>query len=389
MMLWQRVCRRADPSGLRPSFVAKATNVLAYVPKGRWSNAGATGIGVLNIGGTSITNTLVSTPHVVNSCAANPLTGITVCTADNTDVYLISGTTLTKTLTSGGSGTIFFSGGSCTNCGVAMDAPDNKAVIGLSIGSAGGFQFLDLATSTFEPAFKSPSGLISEDPLIDPSRHLMLSASERGNYEIVNVTTTTSPTFFEKPTGLFTPDSSGEDCVTGIALAPGEFSNPSKVFLANLNAVTFTAGSPGKWTAPSTIQTLTESSLAAGASGIAVAQGTHIGIVTGEFGGNTITAIKLPATSGSGTPAITDWVTCGIGAGFSNGFDPHTVTAYQSPKSSHAIAVLANGSATQVAVVDLTGMLDPTVVKRTAGGHGCATTGNVLPATIATLLPVP
>ena len=58
-------------------------------------------------------------------------------------------------LTSGGTGTIGFSGGSCTNCGVAMDAVHNKALIGLSIGGAGGFQFLNLATSVFEPAFKS------------------------------------------------------------------------------------------------------------------------------------------------------------------------------------------------------------------------------------------
>src|SRR5262249_52166389 len=101
---------------------------------------------------------------------------------------------------------------------------------------------------------------------------------------------------------------------------------------------------------PSQDQTLTESSLSAGASGLAVAQGTHIGVISGEFGGNTITAIQLPATSGSGTPAITDWVTCAIGGGFSAGFDPHTVTAYQGPNGlKDAIAVLANGGASQVA----------------------------------------
>ncbi|MGB8898162.1 MAG: hypothetical protein WCC90_02400 [Methylocella sp.] len=93
----------------------------------------------------------------------------------------------------------------------------------------------------------------------------------------------------------------------------------------------FTSGSPkGTWTAPSQVQTLTKSVLSAGASGIAVAQGTHNGIVSGEFGGNAITAIALPATSGAGIPAIGDWVSCNI-AGFSIGDDPHTVTAYQSP----------------------------------------------------------
>jgi hypothetical protein len=119
---------------------------------------------------------------VVNSCAANPLTGITVCTANNADVYLLTGTTLSKTLTSGGSGLISFAGGSCTNCGVAMDAVHNKAVIGLSIAGTAGFQFLNLAT-TPTPAFTSPRRSISEDPLIDPTRNLLLSASEINNYE--------------------------------------------------------------------------------------------------------------------------------------------------------------------------------------------------------------
>jgi hypothetical protein len=184
-------------------------------------------------------------------------------------------------LTSGATGTISFSGGSCTNCGVAMDAVHNKALISVSVGGVGGFQFLNLATSVFEPAFKSlaPGGgeaNISEDPLIDLSRNLLLSASEGGNYEIVNIATSTAPKFFENPTKLGTPDSSGEDCSTGIALAPGEFSSPSQVFLADLTKATFT---PGTWTAPSQVQALSESVLSAGASGIAVAQGTQGNLV--------------------------------------------------------------------------------------------------------------
>ena len=123
---------------------------------------------------------------------------------------------------------------------------------------------------------------------------------------------------------------------------------------------------------------------------VAVAQGTHIGIVAGEFGGNAITAVALPATSGAGTPQITDWVTCNI-ASFSNGFDPHTTTAYQSPNGAKdAIAVLANwvsGTAGGLAVVDLTKMLNKTLVPRTAAGHGCAS--GTLPGTVATLLPIP
>jgi len=322
-----------------------------------------------------------------------------VCVANNTDVYLLSGTTLNNTLTSGGGGSIGFTGGSCTNCSVAMDAIHNKAVIGLSLNGTGGFQFLNLATSTFETAFPSPApnspfgSRISEDPLIDPIRNLLLSAGESGNYEVINVSNSTSPAFFENPVlNLPELDSSGEDCTTGIALAPAEFSGPSNVFVADLTQATFTPGSPGTWSAPSQVQPLSESNLSAGASGVAVAQGTHIGIVSGEFGGDAITAIALPATSGSGgaIPAITDWVTCSIGNGFSNGFDPHTVTAYQSPNGGDAIAVLANGGATTLAVVDLTKMLDPTIVPRTTGtgfGHACAS--GTLPGTVVSFITVP
>jgi hypothetical protein len=153
-------CSNPVPQGsCQPSssltVLVKGTNVTAYVPKGSWSG-GAVGVGVLNVEGSSITNTLVPTPNVVNSCASNAVTGKTVCTANNNEVYLLTGTTIgLPPLKSAGTGTISFSGGSCTNCGVAMDAVHNKALIGLSIGGVGGFQFLNLATSVFETAFKS------------------------------------------------------------------------------------------------------------------------------------------------------------------------------------------------------------------------------------------
>jgi hypothetical protein len=370
------------------------TNVVAYVPKGNWES-GTTGVSAINIEGTSITPKLISTPNVVNSCAANPITGQTVCAANNTDVYLIKGTTLSTTLTSGGSGTISFSGGSCTNCSVVIDSEHNKAGIGLSIAGAAGFQILNLNNSVLQPAFVSPSGAISEDPLIDPSRRLLLSAAENNTYEIVDVKPFKAPTFFENTivnTGFGEADSAGEDCATGIALAPGEFSAPSQVFIADLTQAKFTSGSPsGTWTAPSQVQTLTESFLSAGACGIAVAQGTHTGVVTGEFGGNEITAIALPTASGTGTPAIGDWVTCEISETFSQGFDPHTVTSYQSPNGAKdAFALVGNGAATQVAVVDLTMMLNKTIVPRTTGtglGHGCASI--TLPASVVSFVTVP
>src|SRR5438105_2510129 len=98
------------------SALVRGRNVVAYVPKGAWIWS-QPNIGVVNIEGNSITPTQIPTPNPVNACASNSDTGQTICTANNNDVYVISGTTLKSTLTSGGSGMAMFMEGNCTNCG--------------------------------------------------------------------------------------------------------------------------------------------------------------------------------------------------------------------------------------------------------------------------------
>jgi Fibronectin type III domain len=375
-------------------------NVISYVPKGAWDSS-TPGIDVVNVEGNSITSTQISTgTDVINSCASNSVTGQTVCTANNNDVYVLKGTELDPSvspdpLTDGGSGEIDFSGGSTTTSGVSMDTPDNKALLALSLNGVAGYQFLDLATDTFEPAFttQDPGGEVSEDPLIDPSHNLILSAAEDNNYELVNVKTTTAPEFFEHPvSGVGGElDSSAEDCSTGIILAPAEDSDPSEVEIADLSSATFSAGSPGSWSAPEQVQTLSGSELSAGPSGSAVAQGTSTGVVAGEFGGDGLTALALPTTSGTGaTPAISNWVSCETGPDpsddpFSMGDDPHTLAAYQSPNGGDAIALLVNEGATEMVRVDLTEMLNPDDVPAT--GNVCDS--GTLPASAESFIPLP
>ena len=384
------------------SALVEGKNVISYVPKGNWGSS-QTGIDVVNVEGNSVKTTQVSTgSDVINSCASNSVTGQTVCTANNNDVYILKGTGLDPSvphnpLVDGGSGTISFSGGTPTTSGVSMDATDDKALIALSVGGVGGFQFLDLRTSKFEPAFttRDPGGEISEDPLIDPVHNLILSAAEDNNYELVNTTTSTAPKFFEHPVSGFDGgdemDSSAEDCSTGIMLAPAEFSSPSEVEIADVSHATFTAGSPGSWNAPEQVQTLTGSDLSAGPSGSAVAQGTNTGVVAGEFGGDGLTALALPTTSGTGaTPAIGNWVTCETGPdpsdnSFEMGDDPHTLAAYQSPNGGDAIALLVNEGATELVRVDLTEMLSSS--SDPATGHVCNST--TLPSSAETFIPLP
>src|SRR2546428_9388275 len=87
--------------------------------------------------------------------------------------------------------------------------------------------------------------MLSEDPLLDPLKILLLSATEANSYEIVDIAPSTSPAFFENPIpGPGDADSSSQDCSTRIALAPYEDSSPSAVYLADLTQATFAPGSP-------------------------------------------------------------------------------------------------------------------------------------------------
>ena len=377
------------------------SDAVAYVPKGSWSNP-KTGVSIVNVEGASVTpGPLSGVTDAINSCASNPASTppLTVCTANNNDVWLIpagSNPTVTS-MQSAATGTIIFTSGSCANCSVAMDAVHNKAVIGLSLGGAGGFQMLDLGgTPAFETAFISPGApsefgtTISPDPLIDPARNLLLSAGESGDYQIVDVTTAT-PQFYQNGAAGELLESTGEDCMTGIAVAPTEIQDPANIFITDLTQIALTAGVPsGTWSAPWQNQSLSEAPLAAGADRVAIAPGTHTGVVAGEYGGHLITAITLPATSGSGTPAIADWVTCNFGNVLGHGIFFRSVTAYQSPNNGDAIAVVTNEAETMLAAIDLTAMLNPTTVPRTSGpglGHACS--AGTLPSALVSVIPVP
>ncbi|MGC2277380.1 MAG: hypothetical protein WA571_15310, partial [Candidatus Binatus sp.] len=215
------------------------------------------------------------------------------------------------------------------------------------------------------------------------ARHLILSPNEGSLYQLTNISTSTAALFNNQlEDGEF--DSAAEDCTTGIALATVEFTGD--LYIADLTQANFTPGTPGTWTdAASQLQSFPEfADFEAGTCGIAVAPGTHLGIVTGEFGGALEGVIQLPSTSGSGTPAVTDYVAFTVPSpptedAWSQGFDPHTVSAYVSPNSHKAYALLENGDFSYVAIVDLQGMLS-------APRTGAHTATNPLPAGLVTFI---
>jgi hypothetical protein len=378
--------------------VLTGKNVDAYVPKGSWA-FGTTGISRVPIEGTDAP-AVVSTATEVNSCSSNSATGETVCVDNGTNVFLLKGATITRTLTSSSNSLASFSGGSCQNCGVAINALTNTAIIagGFTNGSnsGDGLQVLNLTNNTFSAPFYSAQR-VSEDVSVDPNLALILSPNEADIYDIYKINTNGSLTEYANPqsvSGEF--DSAAEDCSTGIALSTQEFSN--NLFLVDLKQATFTAPSggatAGTWTAPSQSLTLATYSLAAGTTGISVAPGTtHLGITSGEFGGNTFVAFQLPATSGTGTPNLVDYAGAVMPPGpddraFTAGFDPHTITAYTSPNNGKAYGLLADwslGYPTYVGVIDLQALLK---ASRSAA-HTVEPTINLVAAGIVRYVAVP
>lgn len=386
-------CALPPPGSCQPSsslaVLVQTLNVTAYVPNGAWDTSN-TGIAVVPVEGSG-TSATISTPNTVNSCAANPNTGEVVCTANNTDVYLISGSTLNTTLTSDATGFASFSGGSCETCGVAMNATADKAVltIGYSGASSGNaLDFLDLSSNTLTPVPLSYE--VSEDVLWDQGRNLVLSPSELGVYDIYDVGKGIE---YGQSIGG-TLDSAAEECSTGIALSTDEFT--ADLFIADLTQASFTAGTPGSWSdTAEQFQNFPEfGNFAAGTSGIAIAQGSHLGIATGEFGGSWMGVIQIPSSSGSGTPSVVDYAAVSLpntpdGNTFEQGLDPHTVTAYVSPNSGDAIGLMSNGyftPPTWLAYIDLTKLL---AAPRTAGTHYVDPSVNLETSGILTYVAVP
>jgi hypothetical protein len=398
------------------SVLAADKQVFSFVPKGSWV-APQNDVDLVNVEPYAVALTRIHT-EPVSSCSSDSRTGQTVCTSNVKDVYVFNPPDRLnpRLLQSSASGEGLFFGGNCTTCAVTMDAIHKKALLSMSLAvpprtqssaATSGFQFIDLGENpTTETAFRSeappavnPGGEISKGVLIDPNRNWILSPDESGNFEIIQVSnqqnnsedddnkqkgrdkekdkdhsdqdnennaSETQLAFFENnpindPQNQFPASfaSAGEDCRTGIALAPVEFSDPSEIYIADLTRAQFQPGppgGPGSWRAPSNFQTLPGSSFPTGPNGIAVAQGTSIGLLAG-MSSDSITAIKFPATSGAGTtPAITDWVTCRLPGITGNA--PHTVNAYQSPITGHAMAVVENLTATALWRVDLTQTLN-------------------------------
>jgi hypothetical protein len=283
-------------------------------------------------------------------------------------------------------------------CPILADeaAVTNTAAIAIGLSSSpslDALQFLNLANNALSAPVVAPFRL-SEDIVWDPTRNLILSPAEGGSYNLFDTSalpasisagqTVSAPEYTNPTSGEL--DAAAEDCLTGIALSSNEIANSHDVFIADLTQAMFTAGSPtGTWTAGSAQGFVSfpefagwvTSSLGGGTvigrnGGIATAPGSHLAIVTGEFGGNQFGVLQLPATSGTGFPAVVDYAAATLpstpdGLAWFQGYDPHTVTGYVDPSDGKAYGLMADAPPPKwLVVIDLQALLN---APRTAGTH--------------------
>jgi hypothetical protein len=352
-------------------------------------------IEVVPVVGSGPSRATITTSTPVNSCAGNQTTGTVVCTDNAKGIYLIDGNTLTSTLTSGGVNQKSFSSGSCTTCGVVVDSLKNQAIISVANNISptpmsspippgpGAYQVVDLSTNAISaPISGAANHEIAESFGLDTSTNMILSANEDGAFDLIDITNPSSPIAYTLPGAPLRPsfDSSAIDS-TQIEVSGGEGSG--SLFIADLTQATFSPGSsPPIWSTLNQVQVLPEFDptfgyFSNGITGIATAFGANEVFLEDEFGtasvGAGIGVIKLPATSGFGTPAAQDWVVAHMpttpdNASWNMTHDPHGLVAARlnlaitsgglgQGTGFKGFGFIVNNERTYLGVVDLDGLL--------------------------------
>ena len=407
-----------------PGVVISGTNVTALVPFGSddTNPVNAARVPIESASGALAASSIITTDRV-NSCAVFASTGASMCSGQSGTVDFLAGgaTTATRVSDNFTDGGNEYTGGDCAGCGIAVDDFLGTGILA----SSGGFQLLNPSNHIVGAPIAGNNEPVPVDFGYDPVGHRILSA----NYVVTNPTTFASSTpefeifnlfrssnevfellndtaFFEPSGSTCTgsggtsqrdilPDTTAIDTSTNIAYVtfhtPADcFTNPIEdIALFDLSQASFTTtGAVGGWTtAGKQIQTLSGLTLG-GVTAIGVASGAHVAIISGEFSSNLVGALKLPATSGTGTPAISDWVEAQMpndpsGNPWLDWHQPDGLGTYISPNNGKAYGVMMNFGTnasnapigpTYLAIVDLNALLS---AARDSTNHIVASTVNL------------
>ena len=405
----------AQPAGMTdktsanaPGVIITGNTVVAYVPFGN-NASNVHGVGQVTIEPSSASAAPVIATDRVNSCTPAK-TGTVVCSGQAGDIDLIVNGAVT--MIPAGTVTNQYAGGDCAGCGAEVDDMLGSKGTGI-ISTGNGFTTLDLSAANPAPSafFGAPyqSGTPSGNEPVgvnfgyDPVNHRILNAnyqvtnlstfaSSPPDFQIFDITNPASPvgydlsnaaTFFASSAtcGSGTPstqlpETSAIDTSTQIAYVT--FHTPSACFgsppndiaLFDLTQASFNAGTHLWSTTGEAIQALTGIGLN-GIDPISIQSSNHLAIVSG--GSTAFGALALPATSGTGNPAIVDWVGANMpndpnGAAWVGWPTPDGLATYVSPTSSKPMGVMMNVGAgsgpTFLAIVDLQALLNTATTKR-------------------------
>jgi len=356
------------------------------------------------------TPTVISTDRV-NSCTPAK-TGEVVCSGQGGTIDLIPfGATSSTFITPPGGpiADINYDDGDCMGCGAMVDDMLSLGVIA----TGNGFFPLNLTNNAVGSVI--PTNTVNADEAVGVNfgydmangHHRILSANYTANpamnfasspphFQIIDLSTPATPVTYElaNDQAFFLqashtcsngmggtvvqsdsmPETTAIDTVTNIVYVT--FHTPSACFLDppndialfDMNQATFTKGGTAAtttWTsAGMTIQSLTGMNLN-GVDPISVEPTNDLAIVSGSF--PPFGVLQLPSTSGTGTPAISDWVSASMpndpsGAAWNGWPEPNGLATYFSPNTSKSMAVMMNSGIgagpTYLAIVDMKALLN-------------------------------
>ncbi len=300
--------------------------------------------------------------HTYNSGAGVPYTA---CSGDEKHLRVLCGAyssgelmdvnanTLTDTeFSSGASGALSFSGGSCTICAIAFD-PLDTAFILEDPAPAGGGQFqrvgenshtIDMSIGTSDP---------NENPGYDYVKNWVFNPGY--GTHVLQIANFNNGKLFSTTSGVTggEPDSAGVDVSTHVGETPDEFDDVA--WLADLGTSSMSGSTLTVATGSSTLSSSSlDSSLDIDATGVDSV--LHLVFYVGEFGTDVLGFSMMPTTSGGTTYsdwAFVRWPNAPDGSAFTSGVDPHQIAVFNDPANCHDCGLALNADSSWLAVVDL------------------------------------
>jgi hypothetical protein len=268
----------------------------------------------------------------------------------------------------GATGSLGFSGGSCTICAIAYDPMDNAFIImEPNTGGTGPNpgEFVRWSETTHASTMTILDGDPNENPGYDYVKNWIFTPQYDTTPTALQIADFTSGTLYTSSTTfpqIGTPDSGNVDVVTHVAVTPNEFNPPDIFTTADLGTVTLNSPSAGMFTVTGNSQTLTINNAACGDADNddnATDSVLHMTFVTGEFcpgGRERMGFILLPTTDSSTT--ISDWAFVTIpptpdSLPWDSAHDPHPVAAFNDPVNCPDCAIIVNQEITWLGVVNL------------------------------------